>query len=148
MHGQGKDLALVDGAIAETRAAFVAALTRADAKAAAAVYAPNARLLAPSAELMEGREAVEAFWQAGLDAGISEVELESLELERHGGVAYEIGRYALRLRPADGGTIVDRGKYVVVHERDANGSWHWAVEMFNPDAPPARTDGRPQEGRR
>jgi ketosteroid isomerase-like protein len=136
----------VEGAIAETRAAFAAALRRGDARAASAVYADEATLLPPSAELMHGRPAIEAFWQAGVEAGISEVELEALELERRDGLAYEIGRYALWLEPAEGGTVVDRGKYVLVHERQADGSWQWAVEMFNPDAPPARTGGRPKEG--
>jgi hypothetical protein len=101
----------------------------------------------PPAELIEGREAIEAFWQAGLEAGVSEVEFEALELERQDGLAYEIGRYSLRLEPADGGTVVDRGKYVLVHERQEDGSWQWAVEMFNPEAPPARADGRSKRGR-
>jgi uncharacterized protein (TIGR02246 family) len=121
--------------IAETSAAFVAALNEGDAKAACAVYADDARLLAPSAELMHGREAIEAFWRAGLEAGVAEVELETLELERHDGMAYEIGRYALWLRPLNDAAVVDRGRYVLVHERQQDGSWRRAVEMFNPDGP-------------
>lgn len=141
MDGQGGG-SRPSGAIGETRAAFVAALKDGDAKAASHVYADEARLLAPSAELIQGREAIEAFWRAGLEAGISEVELEALELERQGRLAYEIGRYALRLEPTDGGTVVDRGKYVLVHERQPDGSWRRAVEMFNPEGPPASTGGR------
>ena len=137
-----------DRATAEARDAFVAALEEGDAEAASRVYTDNATLLPPSAELIEGRAAIEAFWKAGLEAGITEVELEALELERQDGVAYEIGRYELRLAPAEGSTVVDRGKYVLVHERQTDGSWRWAVEMFNPDSPPARIDGRPKEGRR
>src|SRR5687767_14545333 len=120
----------METSIAETSAAFVAALRDGDAKAACAVYADDARLLAPSAELMLGREAIESFWRAGLEAGISEVELETLELERHDGLAYEIGRYALWLRPPNDAAVVDRGKYVLVHERQQDGSWRRAVEMF------------------
>lgn len=141
------------GAIADTRTAFVAALERGDATAAACVYADDATLLPPSAELLEGRDAIEAFWSAGVAAGISGVELDSLRLRREGGLAYEIGRYELRLRPPDGDTVVDRGKYVLVHARQADGSWLRVVEMFNPDAPPVRTSGcneiatRPREAR-
>jgi ketosteroid isomerase-like protein len=126
-----------DGAISESRATFVAALRAGDAKGASAVYALDARLLPPSAELMEGRTAIEAFWQAGIDAGLSAVELELLNLEGGERIAYEIGRYALHLRPADGKCVVDRGKYVLVHERQDDGRWRRAVEMFNPDAPPS-----------
>ena len=131
------DSPLLDESFATTRAAFVAALGSGDAKAAAAVYSGNARLLAPSAELLLGSEAIEAFWRAGIEAGISGVELNSFELEYNDSLAYEIGRYALQLEPAEGGTVVDRGKYLLVHERQEDGTWRWAVEMFNPDSPPA-----------
>jgi ketosteroid isomerase-like protein len=135
---------LVD-AIAETRAAFAAALRCGDAKAASAVYANGASLLAPSAELIRGRKAIERFWAAGVGAGLSDVELDSLQLERQDGFAYEVGRYALRLDADDGGIVLDRGKYVLVHERQQDGSWQWAVEMFNPDVPPARAGGERKE---
>ena len=123
-----------DGGIGEAQAAFVGALECGDATSASASYTPDARLLAPSAELFRGRAAIERFWKAGVDTGISEVRLETLELVRRSGFAYEIGRYALSLRPADGIPLVDRGKYLRVHEQQADGSWLWAVEMFNPDA--------------
>ena len=58
-----------DGVIGKARDAFVRALESGDAKAASASYAPDARLLAPSAELFRGRAAIERFWMAGLDAG-------------------------------------------------------------------------------
>jgi uncharacterized protein (TIGR02246 family) len=140
MDGQGGESG-VKRAVAGTRAAFVTSLRRGDAAAAAAVYADDAKLVAPSAELIEGRDAIERFWRAGLDAGISEIELETLDVERQDGLAYEIGRYMLHLDSADGGAVVDRGKYVLVHERQEDGCWRWAVEMFNPDVPPASADG-------
>ena len=132
-------------AIARTKDDFVAALRNGDAAAASAIYADDAQLLAPSAELFAGREAITAFWRAGLEAGVSEVEFEALQLDREGGFAFEIGRYAFRLEAVDGGTVVDRGKYVVVHRRQDDGSWRRVVEMFNPDAPPLRTDGARKE---
>jgi ketosteroid isomerase-like protein len=134
---------LPDDAIAAMRATFVEALARGDAAAAAAVYTDTARVLPPAAEPMEGRAAIEAFWRAGIESGISEVELESLELDQRDGLGYEIGRYALRLRAADGATVVDRGKYVLVHRRQPDGTWRRAVEMFSPDGQP--TDERAKE---
>lgn len=125
----------MDEAIGESRDAFVAALADGDAGRAAAVYAADAQLLPPSTELVEGREAIEAFWQAGIDSGLWAVELELVRLVGDGRLAYETGRYALTLRPADGEPVVDRGKYVCVHELQEDGTWRWAVEMFNPDVP-------------
>jgi len=124
-----------DGAIARTRADFVAALQGGNAAAASAVYADDAQLLAPSAELFAGREAIAAFWQAGVEAGIAGIELEELTLGGSEIVAWEIGRYALRLEPVEGDPLVDCGKYLLVHERQDDGAWLRAVEMFNPDDP-------------
>ena len=105
------------------------------------LYAEGARLLAPSAEVFEGREAIAAFWRAGIESGIKHVELESLEVEERGDLAHEIGRYLLRLEPAEGDVVLDRGKYLLVHERQQDGSWRWAVEMFNPEATPGPNPG-------
>lgn len=141
MDERDQETKLLEDAVSKTRSAFIAALEGGDAKAASRVYTQEARLLPPSAELLRGREAIEAFWRAGLDAGISDVELETLELERRDGLAYEIGRYALGLKPSDGGPLVDRGRYVLVHARQPDGSWQRAVEMFNPDGRPATKVG-------
>lgn len=131
-----------DGAIGASRMAFAAALRGGDAAAAGALYSDDASLLPPLTEPLKGREAITAFWRAGVEAGISDVELDPLELERVDGFAYEVGRYALRLQPVGGGTVVDRGSYVLVHAQRTDGSWQRAVEMFGPDAPPARAGER------
>jgi ketosteroid isomerase-like protein len=125
---------VADGVIGRAGDAFVAALEVGNAKAASASYTVDARLLAPSAEVFRGREAIERFWRAGVDTGISDVRLETIELVRLSGLAYEIGQYTLGLKPADGIPIVESGKYVRIHEQQADGSWLWALEMFNPEA--------------
>jgi len=121
-----------DEPLAQSRAAFIAALARGDTASACAVYAEDARLLAPSAELVQGRPAIERFWSAGLACGISAVALDVVEVAGGPGVAYEIGRYAFWL---DGGAeAAECGAYVLVHERQRDGSWRRAVEMFNPES--------------
>lgn len=119
--------------LAELRAAFAAALTARDARAAAALYAEDAKLLAPAADPVKGREAIEAFWQAGLAAGITAVELEPQALDGDGRLAYELGRYELRLEPADAGPVSERGSYLLVHTRKDDGRWRRAAEMLRPD---------------
>jgi ketosteroid isomerase-like protein len=124
------------------RAAFVAAVRSGDATAASELYTRDARLLAPSSPPIRGRHAIEQYWQTGVSAGMCDVELELVTIETRGSIAYELGRYAVRVD--DGGAmVVDRGDYLLVHERQEDGSWRWAVEMFNPDAPGARSsEGR------
>jgi ketosteroid isomerase-like protein len=107
---------------------------------AAAFYTADARLLAPSAELLTGRDAVARFWQAGIEAGVEHIELscDEIDLEGSGDVAYEIGHYVLRLHPPDGPEVTDRGRYLLVHRRESDGGWRRAVETFNPDGDPER----------
>jgi hypothetical protein len=83
-----------------------------------------------------GSDRDRSLLEGGIESGITHVELGSLGLEGRNGIAYEIGRYALRVCPGDEDTIVDRGKYLLVHERQRDGCWRWAVEMFNPGVPP------------
>jgi ketosteroid isomerase-like protein len=121
--------------IAEARKRFIAALRRGDAPAAAAAYTDDARLLAPSAELLAGRSSIARFWQAGIDAGVDSIELHALdvEIEPGGDTALEIGRYVLRLTSPSGDGVVDRGRYLLVYRREADGAWRRAAETFNPD---------------
>jgi uncharacterized protein (TIGR02246 family) len=133
-------------AIAATHQTFERAVREGNAAAAADVYAHRARLLPPVTPPLEGREAIASYWQAGVDAGLVEAALDARELRQFDAVAYEVGRYSLRLESPEGATIVDRGAYVLVHERQDDGSWRWAVEMFNPDVPSAK-GGTPCTGR-
>jgi uncharacterized protein (TIGR02246 family) len=134
-------------AIGRTRLAFEAALSSRDAAAAAKVYTHDATLVAPAADVMRGRPAIERFWRTGVEAGIEQVELAVLELQLRGDVAFEVGRYALHLAPESGGSIVDRGRYLVVHRIEADGRWRRAAEMFSPDAAPAAPAPRAAEQR-
>ena len=119
--------------IAEHHVLFADAVRRGDAGAAASVYASNARLLAPSAGPMTGREEIRAYWQAGIDSGVAEVLLTANGAEQNDGIAYETGEYVIRVEQADGTRrIVERGHYVQIYERQPDGSWQRAVEVLSP----------------
>lgn len=128
----------VRDAIAARRAAFQGALRRGDVATVAEAYTKDARLLAPSAEVLNGRDAIGRFWQAGIDAGVHAIELEmtELSLEPDAAIAYEIGRYALRLAPSRDEQLIDRGRYLLVYRLEPDGHWRRAIETFNPDAGP------------
>jgi uncharacterized protein (TIGR02246 family) len=117
--------------IAAAASALSTALGRGDAAAAAALYAAEGRMLTPAAELIAGRREIEAYWRAGLDVGLTGVELETIELQVAPGIAVELGRYVL----ASAAGTPEAGKYVVLHRQEADGSWRRLVDVFNPDAP-------------
>jgi ketosteroid isomerase-like protein len=119
--------------LAEKNRAFAAAISRGDVVAAANAYAANALLQPPSADAVEGREQIAAFWQAGMDSGVREVQFSPSSERLHDGMAFEIGTYSMRIEGAESGTVVDRGRYLIIHERQPDGSWLFAVEMLSPD---------------
>jgi ketosteroid isomerase-like protein len=125
---------------------FVEAIREGDPGAAAMAYTSDARLVAPSAALIEGRAGIESFWRAGIDAGIRVVDRVPLRIDGHGSAAFEFGRYTIRLRSPERGWIVDRGNYLLVHERDGDGAWRWAIEMFTPDGAPQVASDAPAAG--
>jgi ketosteroid isomerase-like protein len=133
--------------IGRGRATFVTALREGDAVAACSRYTEDAWLLAPSSALLRGREDVEAFWRAGVGAGISELEFDVAELEHADPLAYEIGRYSLGVRLDDEGSLLERGKYLVVYRLDPDDEWRRAAEMFSPDEPPRKAVGATERRR-
>lgn len=127
----------IEAAILQSREAFIEAVNRGDAPAASTAYASDAKLVPPSADVVVGRDAIEAFWQAGFDAGLSGVELEPLDLRYDERMGYEVGGYELCLQSPDGDRIIDRGMYLLLHGQQDDGRWLRAVEMFSPTALPA-----------
>lgn len=120
------------------RVAFATALQAGDGAAIGDTYADDATLVAPDAEVLRGRSAIERFWQTGVETGIERVDLTVLDLQQRGDVTLEVGRYALYVAPEAGGSVVDRGRYLVVHRADSDGRWRRCAEMFSPDRPPTR----------
>ena len=111
---------------------FVDAIRRRDAMTACSVYADDARLLPPAATELTGRSQIQAFWEAGLSSGITDLTFEPIDVRSDGGMACETGRYTLSLEPADAVRVIERGHYVHVHARQPDGSWLRIVEIFTP----------------
>ncbi len=122
-------------AIRETTVALATAISRGDAAGAAAQYAADAVLLAPTAELVDGRSQIETYWRTGIALGVSSMQLDARELRFARTVAFEFGDYALSVAADRREPVVDLGKYFVLHIRDGDGSWRRAVDVFNPDGP-------------
>ena len=114
---------------------FLAAFNRGDAAGVAAYYTEGARFLPPNAEMITGRQGIQAAWQHNMDIGVKEADLEILELVPMGDkAAYDIGKYRLRIEPGPGVTVEDFGKYVVIWKHDGK-SWKLDVDIFNSNLP-------------
>jgi uncharacterized protein (TIGR02246 family) len=113
-------------------ATFQQGLEKGDADLMASVYAPDARLFPPGSEVVDG-PAIRHFWQGAIDAGVTGGTLETLTVEEHDDIAVEQGRYELQV----GADLADRGKYVVVHRRQPDGTWRFGLDIWNSSQPEA-----------
>ena len=119
----------MESEIRKETAAFVAALARGDAAAAADGYTDAATLIVPGAGQIQGKAGIHAYWQAGVDVGLLSLTFEHQRLEEIAGVVLEVGRYAVSGR---GGT--DSGTHLVLHTL-GGATWRRAAEVFSPDSP-------------
>lgn len=125
---QPQDLAeQMQAADAEFSAAFAAA----DAQALASLYTEDAMLLPPGGDFVSGREAIQGFWQAVMDAGVAEARLTVEEAEGLGDTAWEVGRYALH---DAAGALIDEGKYIVIW-KSTDAGWRLHRDIWNSSVP-------------
>src|ERR1700755_2490622 len=70
-----------------------------------------------------------------LDMGARSLDLEPLDVREAGDVTIEYGRYTLGIEPEGAEPVTQVGKYVVVHETQADGSTKIALDIFNANSP-------------
>ncbi len=107
--------------------------TAGDLAGLAAVYAEDGRAMPPGGSTVQGRQAIQQFWQGARDSGVEAISTEPLEVEVVGELAYEIGRGVLTVRSGAGegsGTSEVVVRYVVVWRRQGDG-WQIAIDIWN-----------------
>ncbi len=117
-------------AIRELSDAFVRHFNAGDAEQLVqAFYAEDARLLPQNHPTISGRSQIREALQQFLSTGMGGLTIETYEVEVAGAgdLAYGIGTFSLA-RPAP-----DRGKFVEVYRRQADGSWRCVADMFSSD---------------
>jgi len=122
----------IRNSIASVNQKFLSAFSRGDAAGLAATYTSNGQALPPNSDIVEGKTAIQGFWQAVLDMGFKAATLETIELDIQGNTAIEVGKYTLQ---GEGGQILDEGKYLVVWKQE-DGQWRWHRDIWNSSLPP------------
>ena len=95
----------------------------------------NGQLLPPNGGPVDGREAIQTFWQGLIDMGVKGT-LENVEVEVHGDMAYKVGRFKMLNGE---GEELDRGKFFELWRR-IDGTWQFHRDMWNSSMP------APEEG--
>jgi len=109
-------------------ATMIEGFARGEAAVVASVYAPDARLLPPGMEAQTAGD-IQQFWQGAVDAGLRHAAIETVSYEEHDGLAIEEGRW--QLRASADAPVADAGKFLIVHKRQPDGTWRYALDMFN-----------------
>ena len=114
------------------------------------LYAADATLLRSSVPPVRSLSAIREFLLSLLEAGLGDVEMESLRTELMGEIAMDIGRCKMLVPVAMGKRREERGKYLLVLVRQPVGTWKiiadcWSADLgvSAPAADPARKGMEP-----
>jgi ketosteroid isomerase-like protein len=134
----------------DTRAADEATLRNLDAewsKAAGAkdvdktvsYYSADAMVLPPNSPVLADKEMISAMWKAMLTAPgfAGGWKTTKVDVAHSGDLAYVIGNYEMTENDADKKPRTDKGKYLEVWKKQADGNWKCVADMFSTDLPAA-----------
>lgn len=96
------------------------------------LYAQDAMVLRPNVPPVRGIAGIREFFFSVLDAGLGEVEMDTVRTELFGEVAYEAGRCKMLVPTALGKRREERGKYLMMAVRQA-GEWKIVSDCWSSD---------------
>ncbi len=124
-------------ALAKLDDAWSAAAATRDADKVAAFYSEDTVVYPPNAPVAEGRAAAKKVWAAYFaDPGFVKVSWKSAhaEIAKSGDFGFTSGAYEMSLKGADGKPVTEKGKFLCVWKKQADGTWKSAHDMWNSDA--------------
>jgi ketosteroid isomerase-like protein len=96
-------------------------------------YTADALLLPPNEPAAKGRAAIEAALRAW--PRMSQITIEGSDLIGSGDMAYTCGAYTATFHPPGAPAAPDKGKFVAIWRKDADGAWRMTRDCFNSDLP-------------
>jgi Ketosteroid isomerase homolog len=115
------------------------AATAKDVDRTVSYYSDDASVMPPNNPLVTGKAPVHALWKNILGAPGFAGGWKPLKVEvaRASDLAYVTGTYEFAQSDASGKPMVDKGKYVEVWKKQADGGWKCVADIFNSDLPAA-----------
>lgn len=115
---------------------FAAAINAKDAAKAASYYTEDAILIPPGEPIVRGRAAIEAYWKGAIEqGGVRDASVETIDAANSGDSGYEIGTFTLTVNGPNGQPVQDKGRYVELLKRGADGVWYATLGMWNAAEP-------------
>jgi uncharacterized protein (TIGR02246 family) len=132
---QQMDKSELKAEIEKANQTWMEAVKKQDAEAVAAMYSDDSFILPANVPAIQGREGIKNFFAGAMGAGIKNVKLITEAVDGDEETAVERGVYEMM---AEGGTVVDKGKYLV-HWKKVDGRWLFQNDMFSSDMPAPKT---------
>jgi uncharacterized protein (TIGR02246 family) len=100
------------------------------------VFSEDAVQMPPNTPANVGREMIRAWSKAFLDPLRAEFAHEVGEIRVAGDWAFERGTYRIRVTPKAGGeSFQDTGKYITIYQKQPDGAWLLARDIWNSNHP-------------
>ncbi len=124
-------------AINQLPATFAAALNAGDLDGIMAGFTDDAVRMPPNAPAIIGKESIRSLMQTNLEQNTYQLDNPPEEVQVSGDLAFARGTYTVTVTPKAGGESIQReGKYLVIFQKQADGSWKIARDIWNSDNPP------------
>ena len=100
-------------------------------------YSADAIVLPPNAAIATTKEEIRKIWQDMLASSglVISWKATKVEVAKSGDLGFVSGTYELTMNDASGKPVNDRGKYVEVWEKHAEGTWKCGTDTWNSDLP-------------
>jgi uncharacterized protein (TIGR02246 family) len=127
-------------AVKGVEAAWVQAFTTKDVDKVAAFYTDDASVFLPGAPIVTGIPAIKAALKPMIaDRNFSlTFAADKVDVAKSGDLGYSQGAYTMTYTSSKGKKkVAEKGKYVTIFKKQADGSWKNVADIFNADAPAA-----------
>ena len=125
-------------AIRDADEAMSKAATAKDVDGTVAFYSDDAVVMPPNAERATTKEAIRKIWKDMLTDTKLSWKATKIEVAKSGDLASASGTYEVTMNDVvTGKPVNDRGKYLQVWEKQADGSWKCGADIWNSDVPVA-----------
>jgi ketosteroid isomerase-like protein len=102
-------------------------------------YSTDATVLPPNASAATTKDAIRKIWQDMLASPGLAISWKATKVEvaKSGDLGFVSGTYELTMNDSNGKPVTDKGKYVEVWEKKADGKWKCGTDTWNSDLPAA-----------
>jgi len=124
-------------ALRDADAAWSKAAGSKDLDKTVSYYSADAIVLPPNAPIATTKEEIKKIWQDMLASPGLAISWKATKVEvaKSGDLGFVSGTYELTMNDATGKPATDKGKYVEVWEKKADGKWKCGTDTWNSDLP-------------